>query len=168
MDNFIFIKPNEMKWHRRMMDEARSKSSWSKDRSTKVGCVIVNDDRQIVTTGYNGFPRRIDDDIESRHERPLKYSYTEHAERNAIYQAAKLGHSIQGCTMYTLLTPCIDCARGIIQSGIKRLVTYGMDNDEQQDVIDRWRESFRLSQEMLQEAGVEVILISNDKKPDTD
>ena len=92
----------------------------SKDRSTKVGVVVVGPDREIRSTGYNGFPRGINDDIDERHERPAKYDWTEHAERNAVYNAARMGQSLKDCTMYFNWEPCpcVDCARAIIQAGI--------------------------------------------------
>lgn len=95
---------------------------WSKDRSTKVAAVIVNDRNKLVSIGYNGFPIGIDDTDEDRHKRPDKYVWTEHAERNAIYSAAELGVSVRGCTLYCNYLPCVDCARAIIQSGIKEVI----------------------------------------------
>src|ERR1700739_3518019 len=78
-------------WDRRFMVLAASIGSWSKDRSAKTGCVIVGPDRLIRSTGFNGFVRGVDDEVAARHERPAKYSWTEHAERNGIYNAARLG-----------------------------------------------------------------------------
>ena len=68
----------------------------SKDISTKIGAVIVNDNNQIIKIGYNGFPIGVDDSIKERFERPLKYSYTAHAEANAIFFAARDGAKIEG------------------------------------------------------------------------
>ena len=76
------------KWNSRFMDLARLVAGWSKDTSTKVGCVIIGPDKEIRSTGYNGFPRGVDDTIPAGHERPAKYDFTEHAERNAIYNAS--------------------------------------------------------------------------------
>ncbi|MCW8836697.1 MAG: CMP deaminase, partial [Rhodospirillales bacterium] len=76
------------KWHVRFLQLAHQIASWSKDRSTKVGAVLVRPDRTPAPYGYNGFPRQVDDDIDDRHSRPDKYDWTEHAERNAIYNAA--------------------------------------------------------------------------------
>jgi hypothetical protein len=84
--------------------------------STRVGCVIVGTHKEIRAIGYNGFPRGVDDDRDARHERPVKYKWTEHAERNAIYSSARAGISIDGCTMYLPWFPCMDCARAIVQS----------------------------------------------------
>jgi dCMP deaminase len=75
-----------------------------------------------VAHGWNGFPRGVDDDVDERHERPAKYLWTEHAERNAIYNAAAIGAATAGCTMYLPWYPCTGCARAIIQSGISEVV----------------------------------------------
>ena len=81
---------------------------------------------KIVSTGYNSFPRGIDDNVAERQERPEKYFWFEHAERNAIYNAARIGVSTKGCTMFlTCDIPCADCARGIINAGIIKV--YVMD-----------------------------------------
>ena len=109
-------------WDERFMQLALHIAGWSKDRSTKVGAVIVGDDHILRAIGYNGFPRGVDDEAEDRHERPLKYRWTEHAERNAIYNAARIGVSLDDCTMYVAWFPCMDCARAIVQAGIARLV----------------------------------------------
>ncbi len=91
----------------------------SKDKHTKIGAVIVGRDGEIVSTGYNSLPRNLNDLIPERYERPEKYNWMEHAERNAIYNAARIGVSTKGCEMYmTCGISCVDCARGVIQAGI--------------------------------------------------
>src|ERR1700719_2153770 len=109
-------------WDERFFNLARHVGEWSKDRSRKVGCVIVGPYHEIRGIGYNGFPRGIDDAAFERHERPTKYLWTEHAERNAIFQAARIGTPLDGCTMYLPWFPCMACARAIVQVGIARLV----------------------------------------------
>jgi len=95
----------------------------SKDRSTQVGAVIVGPHQEIRSTGYNGPCRGESDDDPAIQERPLKLMLFEHAERNALYNCAFCGVSSAGCTMYcTWGPPCADCARAIVQSGIKELV----------------------------------------------
>jgi dCMP deaminase len=138
-------------WDSRFMRLAEHIGAWSKDRSTRVGCVIVGPNREIRSTGYNGFPRGVDDAPEERHTRPAKYKWTEHAERNAIYNAARIGVSIDGCTMYVPWFPCMDCARAVLQSGIKTLVAYRPDFDDPQ-----WGEDFRLALRLFEEGGVVV------------
>ena len=141
-------------WNERFLQVADHIASWSKDRSTQVGAVIVGPDKEIVSTGYNGFPRGADDEVESRHERPAKYQYTEHAERNAIYNAARLGVSTKGCTIYLRWYPCVDCARAIIQSGIATIVCGAPDFEDK-----RWGESFKVTNELFEECGVTQIWI---------
>lgn len=138
------------KWQTRFYDLALSISTWSKDKSTKVGVVIVKD-RQILSTGYNGFPRGINDDIQERNQRPLKYDYTEHAERNAIYNAVYNGVNIRNSILYSTFFPCVDCCRAIIQTGIIEIVT-----QEPINVSDQWKESFKISHDMLIEAGIKI------------
>jgi len=98
-------------------------ASKSKDPKTKIGALIVKDKR-IISTGYNGIPIGVNDENEIRHQRPEKYKWYEHGERNAIYAAAKFGISTEGATLYTNALPCADCARGIIQSGITNVYVH--------------------------------------------
>jgi dCMP deaminase len=112
------------KWDKRFIRLADHVSSWSKDTSTKVGAVVVDSDKRVLSLGYNGFPAGVDDSdsvIDIRMERPLKYMLTEHAERNAIYTASRVGVSIIGASIYCNYLPCCDCARAIIQCGIKEV-----------------------------------------------
>ena len=137
------------KWDNRYMELAKSVAGWSKDPSSQIGAVAVNEKGQILTTGYNGFPRGINDD-DRLNDRPTKYKYIVHAEQNAIYNATYNGVSLYGATMYVAGLPCCsDCAKGIIQVGIKRVV---MDGDPQND---RWKESVDLTLSMFDEAGIE-------------
>lgn len=133
------------------MDLARQVSTRSKDRSTKVGCVIVGPDNEIRSTGYNGFPRGINDRNEARHQRPEKYLWTEHAERNAIYNAAGAGIALSGCTAYLPWFPCMDCARGLVQVGIVELVALKPDLND-----PKWGEDFKRVGILLEEAGVRL------------
>ena len=102
------------KWHERFMDVAELVRTWSKDPSTKVGAVVVGPDREIRSTGYNGLVRGVDDNKPERLERPTKYDFFEHAERNAVYNACLIGASLKGCVIYVTAMPCPDCARAII------------------------------------------------------
>ena len=106
-----------MNWVEYFYNIAEQVKEKSKDERTKIGAVIVGKDKEIVSTGYNSFPRGIEDYKKERQERPEKYYWFEHAERNAIYNAARIGVSTKGCTMYlTCGIPCADCARGIIKA----------------------------------------------------
>ena len=144
-------------WGLRFKELAQHISGWSKDKSTKVGAVIVDDDRNPLAIGYNGFPRKCRDDVEERYERPLKYKWTEHAERNAVYNAARHGVSLEGCSMYIATLsdgfslPCADCARAIIQSGIQTVFLQSL------ELPERWKESGQVALDMLKESGVNII-----------
>lgn len=139
-----------MNWDEYFLRLAETVALKSKDRSSKIGAVIVGPDHEIRSTGYNGFPRGMDDSDPPRQERPLKYKFFEHAERNAIYNAARFGASIEGCIMYCPWPPCTDCARAIIQSGIKRLVVI----NTIMDCPDRWRDDMYIAVDMLHDCGV--------------
>jgi len=146
------------KWDARFLKLAHEVSTWSKDRSTRVGAVIVGEDRTPGPYGYNGFPRYVDDEREERHARPSKYDWTEHAERNAIYNAARTGVALKGCTIYVTHIPCADCARAIIQVGIQRVVADAA--SMQGDFAERWSEDAQITREMLGEAGIAIDLIA--------
>lgn len=141
-------------WDVRFLELAWFIGRWSKDQSRKVGCVIVAPDKSIRAIGYNGFPRGVDDADELRNARPAKYLWTEHAERNAIYQAARNGITLSGSTMYVPWFPCIDCARAIIQVDISRLVAI---RPAAQD--PRWDEHFLVAEALFKEANVSVVLV---------
>ena len=140
-------------WDLRFMKVAEEVATWSKDNSTRVGCVVVGPHKEIRATEYNGFPRGVDDSIPERHGRPIKYKFTEHAERNAIFNALLYGASFKDCVMYVTLPPCVDCARGIIQSGIKEVVYLDMPDVKSQK-IPGWRDDLAISFQMFDEAGV--------------
>jgi dCMP deaminase len=142
---------NKTKWDKNFLSLAQQIALWSKDPSTKVGAIIVNKDKRIITTGYNGIPQYLNDNIKKRQIPPIKYYWFEHAERNAIYQAAKFGVSIKNCILYTTLYPCTDCARGIIQSGIIRIVTLRRNKEKKQ-----WIESWETAEEMFKEAKIKI------------
>lgn len=134
------------KWDIRFIRLAREVATWSKDPSTKVGCVITNELNQVVSLGYNGFPRHIEDDTTRYEDRPTKYRLVVHSEPNAILNAVG---SLQDTTLYvTPLPPCHECAKLIIQAGIKNVVFEVASDDS------RWQESFEWSKLMFEEAGI--------------
>lgn len=138
---------NSIKWDKRFLELASMVGSWSKDPSTKVGCVITNDNR-FISLGYNGFPSKIVDDSRLL-DREEKYKIVIHAERNAILFAQR---DLTNCTIYTIpFMPCSSCASLIIQAGISRVVSY-------KDIPERWKDSFELSKQLFIEAGIEVVL----------
>lgn len=132
----------------------------SKDEKTQIGAIIVGKNKEIVSTGYNSFPRGINDNVQERQERPEKYFWFEHAERNAIYNAARIGVSTMGTTMYLSCgIPCTDCTRGIINAGIKRIFIEPGKNSGAQG--EKWAEHEDRSFDMFKEAGVEVNFYDN-------
>jgi len=140
-------------WDQYFMNIVYLVASKSKDQSTHVGAVIVGPDREIRSTGYNSFARGINDDLPERQERPEKYFWFEHAERNAIYNAARMGLSTKDCIMYTNGVPCMDCARAIVQSGIRAVV---VDQGWEEGKVDPWAEHVMRSMRLFEEAGVMV------------
>ena len=125
-------------------------ASKSKDKRTHIGAVVTGPKREIRSTGYNGFVRGLNDDVPERHEKGEKQHWFEHAERNAIYNATLMGSSLKDCRMYTQGVPCIDCARGIVQSGIREVV---VDKKWETNTED-WSERNRRSIEMFGEVDV--------------
>lgn len=130
----------------------------SKDIKTKIGAVIVGEGQQVISTGYNSYPRGIRDDVAERQERPEKYFWFEHGERNALYCAARNGVSTVGATMYLSCgVPCTDCARGIINAGIVAVWAY----DNVNTPGGKWDEHAKRSLIMFEEAGINVFYYQN-------
>lgn len=140
------------KWILRYLKLAKEISTWSKDPSTQVGAVVVGDYGQILSQGYNGFPRGITDADELLENREIKYRLTIHAEMNCIYNASLSGISLAGSTIYVYGLPiCHECAKGVIQSGI-RSVYCAYDPVQR----DKWGQSWGHSINMFQEVGIDV------------
>jgi len=143
-----------MTWDERYLDLAENVSSWSKDPSRKIGAVAVGNKGQILSQGYNGFPRGISDNVERYNDKETKYRYVVHAEMNVIYNATYNGISLDGATLYvTGLPVCSECAKGIIQTGVKRVVMRAT------DVPEKWFISFATTAKMFNEANIEWELI---------
>ncbi len=139
------------KWDERFIELAKLVGSWSKDPSTQVGAVIVDDDKRIVSIGFNGFPKGVKDSQKRLVDRDEKYAIIVHAEANALMFANR---SVEGCTLYTWpFQPCSRCAGLIIQSGIKRVVSV-IHND------DRWKKNFEISQKLFTESGIILELLN--------
>ena len=135
----------------RFLNLAKEISTWSKDPSTKVGAVVVGDRDQIISQGYNGFPRGFNDSDEIYSNKQLKYKYIIHAEANAIYNALYNGAYVEGATIYVHGLPvCSECAKAIVQSGITRVV-YDSEPKE------RWIQSCSDAMDIFKQAGVEVV-----------
>jgi len=134
------------KWDKRFLELAELISSWSKDPSTKVGCVIVNDNRRILATGYNGFPYGVKDTEERLTNRDLKYEIVVHSEANAVAHAAREGISLKGATAYINYPPCCKCSSLLIQAGITRIV------HAPRELRADWKKSVDLGKEITSEA----------------
>ena len=142
------------KWDARFIQLADFVAAWSTDQGRKVGAVIVARENIVVSTGYNGLVRGVaETEVRTaRDQIGTKYLWAEHAERNAIYNAARLGVPLEGCTLYTKLFPCSDCARAIIQSGITTLVTPSLSGHPS----DSFYASCIVALEMLEESQVQT------------
>lgn len=134
------------KWDRRFLDLADHVAQWSKDPRTKVGAVIVDQKNRVVSIGYNGFPRGVDDSDKRYENRALKHKLVAHAERNALDNAPLM---VEGCTLYVPLMPCNECAKSIVQKGITKVVTY---------YPDRSGEGFNwdVTKMLFAESGIEL------------
>lgn len=152
----MYTPPDWSEWFMKLVYLTSTKS---KDPKTKIGAIIVKDKR-IISTGYNGIPTGVDDLIEDRHNRPSKYKWYEHGERNAIYSAAKHGISTDGATLYTSLLPCADCARGIIQCGIKDVYIHKQFNDVcDVHTRDQWVGHDEVTFTMFNESDIKIYVI---------
>jgi dCMP deaminase len=132
---------------------------FSKDDSTRVAAMIIGrQSHEIRSSGYNGMPRGCNDNLIHRQVRPEKYFWYEHAERNAIYNAARVGTQLAGSLLLVTMYPCMDCARAIVQSGIEEVVTVS----PPQDFLDRWGAHVDKSAELFGECGVKIRVLSPD------
>ncbi|MBR3202406.1 MAG: dCMP deaminase family protein [Solobacterium sp.] len=143
-----------LSWDEYFMGLAHLSALRSKDPNTQVGAAIVDENKRVVSVGYNGFPKGCSDDVFpwDREGNALctKYFYVVHAELNAILNSPR---SVAGCTIYVSLFPCNECAKAIIQSGIKRIV---YESDKYADT-----DGIKASKAMLEAAGVELVRIEN-------
>lgn len=138
-------------WDLRFLRIASEVQSWSKDPSTKCGCVLVKD-RRIISTGYNGLASGLSDNLERYLDRDFKLATIIHAEKNALFNAAKNGTGTEGATLYVTWPPCSMCAAAIIQAGVSLVVCPNPESGP-----ERWRANFKLANDLLYEAGVKVL-----------
>ena len=142
-------------WGNRYISLAKEISTWSKDPSRKIGAVAVGEKGQILAQGYNGFPRGILDSADRYNDRPTKYKYVVHAEMNVVYNATFNGVSLNGARLFVYGLPvCSECAKGIIQVGIKSVTVFSED-----EVPEIWTNSWDTTQNMFKEAGVSALWI---------
>lgn len=128
-------------------------SNWSKDPSSKVSAIIVDEFNHVKTMSYNGFPRGIDDTLDRLNDRVTKYKLIQHAEMNAISICAKLGIETDNCKIICTHFPCSTCTGAIINAGLKKIVT----QTPIDGYLQRWNEDITISKMMIQEAGVELV-----------
>lgn len=151
--------PDQLKWDRHFITLALENARMSKDPATQAGAVIVGPDREVRSMGYNGLPRGIADTHERLHSKDLKRSLVVHAEMNAILNAARIGVSTRGCTLYLALTdesggvwggpPCTRCTVEIIQAGITQIVAKPFKSQ-----ASYWTDSVEQARALLQEARI--------------
>lgn len=146
---------NASKWDKRFLELATIVGSWSKDPSKKIGAVAVGSKGQILAQGYNGFPRKILD-LQNRYDdRETKYKFVVHAEMNVIYNASYSGVSLDDSTIYVSGLPvCSECAKGLIQVGVTRVVMC------YNDIPSKWQESWDFTKKMFDETGIEYSFIN--------
>jgi len=136
-----------LSWEEYFMTLALVASMKSKDPSTQVGAVVAdNQTKKVISSGYNGFPRYLDDD-KIPQTRPEKYLYVVHAELNAILHARR---ELNNCTLYATVFPCCECMKAIIQTGIKTVIYL---NDL---AGDDWLEAKKATSKMAELAGVTI------------
>ena len=144
------------KWYKRYLRLAAEVATWSKDPNTQVGAVVVGSKGQILSQGYNGFPRGISDSNKRLTDRDVKLSLIVHAEMNAIFNATYSGVSLDGSTIFIHGLPaCSECAKGIIQVGIKKVIV----SKQCIEARPHWNDSWNKSKAMFAEAGVAIFVI---------
>ena len=144
---------NKISWDDYFMTMMYLAAMRSKDESTHIGAIIVGPNNEVRTTGYNSFPRGINDMVPERQERPEKYFWFSHAEINAVVQAAMVGIPVGACKMYTNGVPCTGCAKYLINAGIKEII---VDKEWDADNAAKWSDEAKRSMEMFDEAEVKV------------
>ena len=137
-------------WDRRFMDLAERVASWSKDPSTQVGAIITDSKNRIVSTGFNGFARGIEDDLNIPRETKLMRMI--HAEENALLFARC---SVEGFSLYVTRPPCANCASKIIQAGIKRVIY----PNPPFEFLERWSEHIKESLGMFKQVNIKVTML---------
>ena len=141
-------------WGNRYTHLAKEISTWSKDPSTQVGAVVIGNNGEVLSQGYNGFPRGIKDTSARLKNRERKYNLVVHAEMNAIYNASLNGVSLNNATLYVYGLPiCNECAKGIIQVGIRRVIA-----TRPADYNKEWDESIKDAKALFKEAEVEYLI----------
>ena len=139
-------------WDLRFISLARHISAWSRDPSSKVGCVLVDDRVVVVGMGYNGFPRGVTEFAARYEDRPTKHLYVQHAAAKAVLNASG---PVKGTVAYVTHPPCASCAGLLIQAGVRKIIAAVPDAT----MTPRLKASFKAAREMAAEAGVELLYV---------
>lgn len=153
------------RWHHHFLRMAVECANMSKDPSTRVGAVLVGPQREVRSTGFNGFPRGVEDSIERLYDRDTKLKLVVHAELNAILNAGRTGTPTQGSILYLAATdnsgltwggpPCTRCTAHIIQAGIVQIIAY-----EEKKIPSRWKEDLDFARGILKEVRLPLLEIN--------
>lgn len=149
-----YIPPD---WDSYWMKMAYLVSERSKDCRTKIGTVLVRNNN-LISSGYNNFPRKVKDLPERYQNRETKYKFVAHSEANSVTTAARLGVSTLDSTCYTFGIPCNECAKILIQGGIKEIVCHKQWPNMTHSI---WEESIQISQIMFKETGINIRWLDN-------
>lgn len=142
------------KWDYRFIDLAWLVSTWSKDPSTKVGAVIVDEHNHILGVGFNGFPKGVPDASEDYEDRDVKYQKIVHAEVNAVINATG---PVRGCSIYTTFPPCSTCTGILINAGIERFIFCRQPSERYHD----WYANLSIATGMLVQAGRRIVVVDD-------
>jgi dCMP deaminase len=153
-----------MKWDELFFNLIREYRAKSKDPSSQFAAIIVNEDNDPISFGFNGFPRGVEDSPERYSDRELKYKMVVHAEANSICAAASDGRATKGCRIYIDSWPCSSCCGMIIQAKIKEVILNG-DSEIHNNAVfqERWKESIKVTKTMFREAGINVKVYKREK-----
>ena len=145
----------QRKWDLRYLELAKTIAGWSKDPSSQIGAIAVGSKGQVLAQGYNGFPRGMMDSQHLYTNKTEKYARIVHAEMNMIFNASFNGVCLNGSSVYVSGLPtCSDCAKGLIQVGVKELIM------PREKIEDRWYDSWQRSKEYYKEAGLKYRWVS--------
>lgn len=144
---------SELGKYKRFVPVAQAFASMSRLDGTKVGCLVLGSGFEVLSSGWNGAPRRSKADVDTRNlDRPTRLAWTCHAEANAVANAARSGAQLEGSTAIVTLMPCMTCAKLLVQAGVIRVLC-----PEPTAEFDRWKEEFDLTRALFNECFVDLI-----------
>jgi len=154
------MKPEDRqrRWDLRYMDLAHRVAGWSKDPSTKVGCVLVRPNNSVASMGFNGFAPGEDDDPKLYEDRAYKNAHVIHAEENAL---TFLEGPAAGFSAYTSFPPCPICMTALGEAGVVRVMSTPINTHERNlEWVDEWKETLLASMEVAQNYNIEWIVVT--------